>query len=110
MKTLSDKRQEDCIDGFYHEKDVKQFIKDLKKELTYPDVEPVGYWSVKGVFRMIDKLAGDKLIEEKQALTEKEKEYSNIRELNDDLKSGKIRYGETIVLDERKESKEKEQK
>ena len=56
-KTLSDKRNtlnpcKDITYPFYEESDVKEFIKDLKKELSINDE---GY-------KVIDELAGDKLI------------------------------------------------
>ena len=52
MKTLSDREQlSDCNEKIYHEEDVKEFIKDLKRNMILQvDID------------IIDKLAGDKLI------------------------------------------------
>ena len=63
MKTLSDKINNgaECFndDDFdvISVKDVKQFIKDLKKMLVEED-----WWADKIILESIDKLAGDKLI------------------------------------------------
>jgi len=64
MKSLSDKEKSSFSDidelrnndniNFYHEEDVKEFIKDLKNELDE-------HWD-KFDETTIDKLAGDKLI------------------------------------------------
>jgi hypothetical protein len=60
MKTLSDKKRKirDYEIGLYAytEEDVKEFIKELKMEFTLKKNEDEGIWNI------IDKLAGDKLI------------------------------------------------
>ena len=62
MKTLSDKIEIEgdgtwgCKDGWCDVEDVKQFIKDLKKELMWKPL-----YSKQQIEKQIDKLAGDKL-------------------------------------------------
>ena len=65
IKTLSDKKKSTFEDieylrnndnvNFYYDDDVKQFIKDLKKELNCSN-------SVIGVYETINELAGEDLI------------------------------------------------
>jgi len=79
MKTLSDKIEIEgdgtwgCKDGWCDVEDVKQFIKDLKKSFdkdtdTYYDLPnaqvPTHWEQTKRLKKIIDKLAGDKLIKE----------------------------------------------
>jgi hypothetical protein len=51
---LSEKRKEDCQDGYYHEKDVKEFIRLLKRNCPSCCIQHQN--------EFIDKLAGDRLL------------------------------------------------
>jgi hypothetical protein len=59
---LSEKRKEDCQDGFYHEKDVKEFIKKLKDKISVDLLSGNDRLDYYNFAIIIDKLAGDKLI------------------------------------------------
>ncbi len=68
--TLSDKQANCGGKGYdiivYSEKDVKEFIKQLKKEITpkspTKEFQEECIWSAIDLITLIDKLAGDKLI------------------------------------------------
>ena len=81
MRTLSDKawikEDEEGVLITYGHEDVKQFIKDLKKNFdkdtdTYYDLPngqvPTHWEQTKRLNKIIDKLAGDKLIKEQKQL------------------------------------------
>ncbi len=66
--SLSDKREERKSPGglklgYYWDEDVKQSIKDLKRNLRGCDNEPTGVWEYSSIIKEIDEIFGPKLLE-----------------------------------------------